>query len=137
MIDLPAALLPQPTIDSDAFWKACNEGKLLLQTCEACGHVFYYARAACPSCGGRVLRWTESRGRGRVFSYSHVHVSFFGEAWTPELPYTVVLVDLDEGPRMVSRLVGDDREAVAVGDAVMVRFERAGDQALPYFARTP
>jgi uncharacterized OB-fold protein len=64
-----------------------------------------------------------------------VHVSFYGDAWKSQLPYTVVLVDLDEGPRMLSRLVGTDAGGVASGDRVEVTFTDIEGQKLPFFKR--
>lgn len=106
----------------------------MLQRCRITGTVFYYPRLACPASGGRDLEWIESSGKGRVWTYSHVHVSFCGAEWEDQLPYTVVLVDLDEGPRMMSRLIGEDRESVRVGARVCVRFVAYQGQALPFFA---
>ncbi|KAA0578564.1 OB-fold domain-containing protein [Azospirillum sp. B21] len=76
-------------------------------------------------------------GRGTVFSHSHVHVAFQGGAWSGQLPYTVVLVDLAEGPRMLSRLIGADAPAVRGGDAVSVVFPQIGDRRYPFFERVP
>ena len=73
-----------------------------------------------------------SSGRGTVFSFSDVQVSFYGTAWESQLPYTVILVDLDEGPRMLSRLVG---KGVAIGDKVQVHFVEVEGHRLPYFER--
>ena len=106
----------------------------MLQRCRATGAVFYYPRLACPATGGRDLEWIESSGKGRVWTYSHVHVPFCGAEWEDQLPYTVVLVDLDEGPRMLSRLIGEDRESVRAGARVRVRFVPCQGQALPFFS---
>ena len=126
------AILPQPTGDSAEFWAACNRGVLLLRSCNACGHRFYYPRMMCPRCGDRSLGWVESRGEGTVFSYTDVQVSFYGPIWESEVPYTVLLVDLDEGPRMLSRLAGP-REPLRVGRRVRVEFVRVEGQGLPFF----
>jgi uncharacterized protein len=127
------AVLPKPSIDSARFWAACNEEQLLLAHCKSCAHVFYYPRLMCPNCGGRELGWRTSKGVGAVYSYSHVLTSFWGDAWQSELPYTVILVDLDEGPRMLSRLVGERREQVASGARVLVAFQSVQGQKLPFF----
>lgn len=125
--------LPAPTVDSVPFWEACNHGALLLQRCGECGLRFYYPRRVCPGCGGQQLAWEPSAGKGTVFSFSEVHVSFFGPEWESELPYTVVLIDLDEGPRMLSRLIGDDRGKVRIGDRVQVVFIEVERQKVPFF----
>jgi uncharacterized OB-fold protein len=127
------AHLPAPTIDSAPFWEACKRDTLLLQHCGECGLRFFYARRLCPGCGSQQLAWEASAGSGTVFSYSEVQVSFFGPEWDSELPYTVVLIDLDEGPRMLSRLVGNDRTTVRTGDRVNVVFVEVEQQKLPFF----
>jgi uncharacterized OB-fold protein len=126
------AVAPVPTPDSEEFWSACNDGRLLLRECESCQHRFYYPRLACPRCAQRELRWIEASGRGVVYSHTTVFTSFYGSAWEADLPYTVLLVDLDEGPRMLSRLVGDDEELRA-GAPVEVDFYEMGDRRYPYF----
>jgi len=127
------ARLPEPTVDSVPFWEACNRETLLLQHCGECGKRFYYARRLCPRCGGHDLAWEPSTGKGTVFSFSEVHVSFFGPEWESELPYTVVLIDLDEGPRMLSRLIGEDRSKVRIGDRMQVVFIAVKRQKVPFF----
>jgi uncharacterized OB-fold protein len=126
------AVAPDPTTDSESFWTACNEGRLLLRQCRACGHTFYYPRLACPRCGRRELSWIEAAGRGVVYSYTSVHTSFYGRSWEADLPYTVLLVDLVEGPRMLSRLVGED-DRLWIGAELDVDFTRIGERRYPYF----
>lgn len=129
------AHLPAPSIDSAPFWEGCTQGKLLLQQCVECERMIYFPRRICPHCGASALRWSEACGRGRVFSFSEVHVSFYGPEWSDELPYTLALIDLDEGPRMLSRLIGDTA-GLAIGDPVQVVFVDIEDQKLPYFQRS-
>lgn len=128
------AILPSPTVESEPFWKGCNEGELRLQRCAA-GHLFYHPRQSCPVCGSRDLSWERMSGRGKIYSFSHVNVSFQGSQWESQLPYTVILVDLEEGPRMVSRLVGPDRDQVRVSDSVALNFVEFEGQKLPFFRR--
>jgi uncharacterized OB-fold protein len=129
-----AAMMPA-TADSVPFWQACNQGKLMLQHCAACQARFYYPRRLCPVCGAAEPGWIESSGRGTIFSHSEVHISFFGPEWNDQLPYTVVLVDLDEGPRLLSRMVRDDGAVVTGGARVEVEFVTVANQRLPYFRR--
>ena len=135
MMEPIRAILPAPTKDSEAFWAACDAGRLALPRCTACGHVFYYVRQMCPRCGGRDLAEQDSAGRGTVFSFTHVAVSFYGASWEDQLPYTVILVDLDEGPRMLSRLIGEGGERLRVGDRVKLNFVTVEGHKLPYFER--
>lgn len=129
------AILPTPTAASAPFWQACDRGELQLPHCLRCDRVFYYPRRYCPHCGSFELDTRKASGRGHVFSFTHVHVSFYGPQWELQLPYTPVLVDLDEGVRMLSRLVGPDRELVAVGDRVSVAFAEVQGRKLPFFRR--
>ena len=130
------AHLPPPTVDSAPFWEGCTQGKLLLQACDACKGLIYFPRRTCPRCGAGSLRWAEASGRGHLFSFSQVQVSFYGPEWESELPYTVALVDLAEGPRMLSRMVGAT-DGIAIGDPVQVVFVAVGDRKLPFFQRSP
>jgi uncharacterized protein len=127
------AVMPTPTSDSREFWAACDNEKLLLLRCTDCAHVSYYPRLACPRCSGRELRWREASGRGVVYSHTTVFTSFYGADWEPEIPYTVLLVDLEEGPRMLTRLVGDD-DGLATGSRVQVEFRAVNGRSYPFFA---
>lgn len=135
MSDELLGALPVMTTASKPFWDGCQQERLLLPRCETCGRLFYYPRIHCPHCASRALGWVEASGRGRVFSFSHVAVSFHGTTWESQLPYTVILVDLEEGPRMLSRLIGDDAGAVRSGDAVNVVFPMILGHRLPMFER--
>jgi uncharacterized OB-fold protein len=127
------ATLPRPTEDSKPFWDGCNAEKLLLQHCGACQHIFYYARRLCPACGSSSLLWQPSSGRGKIYSFSEVHVPFAGPEWSSQLPYTIVLVDLDDGPRMLSRWHSDDGRLPATGERTRVFFPMVDGQKLPFF----
>jgi uncharacterized OB-fold protein len=127
------AVMPTPTPDSRAFWDACDEGRLLLLRCTNCQHPSYYPRLACPRCSGRELQWLEASGRGVVYSHTTVFTSFYGADWEPDIPYAVLLVDLEEGPRMLTRLVGDD-EGLATGSRVQVEFRAINGRSYPFFA---
>lgn len=130
------AVLPKPSNASRPFWNACNRGELLIPLCQECNQLFYYPRVACPHCAGNNLGWRRSTGLGKVFSFSHVQMSFFGAVWADEVPYTVILVDLDEGVRLLSRLIGVEREKVAIGARVAVDFHVVDNQGLPFFRLT-
>ena len=127
------AELPAPTDESRPFWEGCNQEQLLLQHCGSCRHVFYYARRLCPACGGCDLTWQACSGTGQVYSYSQVQVAFQGPHWQSQLPYTVVLIDLDAGPRMLSRWLGPDGQMPRVGQRAQVTFPLIEGQRLPFF----
>jgi len=125
--------LPTPDADSAAFWAGLREGRLLLQHCLACGHVQYYQQGICRQCGSERLEHRAASGRGRVHSYSVVHRAP-GPAFRGDTPYAVLLVELEEGPRMVSSLVDGDPGAVHFDMAVELVCERVNDEVtLPRF----
>ncbi len=130
------AILPQRTDDSREFWDGCNQRRLLLRRCDSCESVFYYPRSSCPVCGSQRLSWVESSGSGTVFAFTRVEVSFYGNQWESQLPYIVLLVDLAEGPRMLSRLVGET-EGLCTGANVHVDFVVVENQWLPFFRLQP
>jgi uncharacterized OB-fold protein len=103
--------LPTPDADTATFWKALREGRLLLQHCLDCAAVHYYQQGFCRNCGSARLEHRAASGRGKVHSYSVVYRAP-GPAFKDETPYAVLLVELEEGPRMISSLVGGDPEQV-------------------------
>lgn len=103
--------LPVPDADTQAYWQGLREGKLLLQHCRACGAVQFYQQALCRDCGSEDIEHRPASGRGRVHSYSVVHRAP-GPAFRADVPYCVLLVELEEGPRMISSLVDGDLDAV-------------------------
>lgn len=110
------------------FWAAARERKLLIQRCDACDTHQFYPRPLCLKCGALGVRWVEAGGGGVIHSMTIVRVPV-----TPELtpPYVVALVELDEGPRLLSNLTGD---GLAIGDRVTLRWRERGDlPPLPVF----
>jgi hypothetical protein len=130
---------PLPVIDTDTapFWQAARERKLLLQRCRACGAHVFYPRSICPHCHQLDLEWVEASGRGEIYSYT-VARRPAGPAFAEEVPYVLVLVDLDEGPRMLSNLRVPDVESVRIGQRVHADFEAINDDVtLPVFTIAP
>lgn len=120
---------PAPIADADSalYWEAAREGRLLVQRCRSCGTHQLYGRAHCRTCRGEV-EWIEASGRGTVYSFTVIrqnHVRPFRDL----VPYVVALVDLAEGPRVMTNIVGCEPEAVTVGMAVAARFEPVSDDA--------
>lgn len=125
---------PYPELDPETrpFWEALAEGRFELQRCTACGRHVFYPRLVCPHCGGGPLEWVSASGRGTVHSFTVVHRA--PPAFAAEVPYVVALVDLEEGPRMMTRLLGAEPAEVHIGMPVQVAIE--GDPPLPYFRRS-
>ncbi|WJR76683.1 Zn-ribbon domain-containing OB-fold protein [Bradyrhizobium sp. NP1] len=127
--------LPAPDADTAAFWRGLREGKLLLQHCRACGHVQYYQQAMCRACGSEELEHRAASGRGKVHSFSVVHRAP-GPAFKADTPYAVLLVELAEGPRMISTFTGGKPEDVTFDMDVELTFDRVAEEiTLPRFRR--
>jgi len=92
---------PVVDVESDNFWRGCREGKLLIKLCDACGRNHFYPRDYCPFCWSAATRWIEASGRGRLYSYSIVHQNPL-PPFKDRCPYAIVIVALDEGPRMMA-----------------------------------
>jgi uncharacterized protein len=109
----------------------CRLGELRLQHCSHCGCFQFYPRIVCAGCLGRQLEWVPASGHGRVRSFTIVR-----RAITPayEAPYVVALIELEEGPTLMSHVVDCDPEAVLVGALVRVTFEAWSETvSLPVF----
>jgi uncharacterized OB-fold protein len=131
--EAPARPLPQPTRISAPFWRAAAEGRLLLQFCRPCRSFIYYPRPFCPSCWREDLEWREASGRGRVYTYTVVRRAAT-PAFADKVPYVLAIVELEEGPRMVTNIVGCRPEEVRVGMPVRAVFEKfSEDVGLVYF----
>ncbi len=127
--------LPRPTVLSEPFWAACRERRLILQQCAGCQTHVFIPREFCPSCLGTDLRWVPSSGQGTIVTYTVVW-----RAQTPafEVPYVVAVVRLDEGPELVTNIIGSPPDAVRIGAAVQVEFlELTPEITLPCFALMP
>ncbi|TBL79850.1 Zn-ribbon domain-containing OB-fold protein [Paenibacillus thalictri] len=124
---------PIPIADGDsvAFWKGCNEGKLLIQHCQDCGSYIFYPRIVCPGCMSDHVEWIESKGKGKVYSYTVVRRSPL--AFSDDVPYVVAMVELEEGVRMLSNIIHCSVDEVCCDMPVEVVFEKRGETALPMF----
>jgi uncharacterized OB-fold protein len=128
-----SATRPAPVVtdDSEPFWSAVREGRLVGQRCSSCGRLRHPPRPMCPHCHSLEQHTVELAGTGTIYSYTILH-----HPQHPAFRYPVVavLVDLDEGIRMVSNLVGVAPADVRIGMEVEVAFEpTVGDMAVPVF----
>lgn len=114
--------LPTLTDENRPFWDGCRQGKLRMQQCDDCGHIRYPISHCCPKCLSYGFHWQDLSGRGAVFSYVVFH-QLYNKAFEQDIPYNVALVQLEEGPRMYSNVVGVDNDAVKVGDKLEVVFD--------------
>lgn len=121
---------PLVTKESEEFWSGLREGRFFLDRCLDCGTVVWYPRRACNFCLGTRLERFEASGRGTVYSYT---VNYRGEGEYREHPgYVLAYVDLEEGPRVLTNIVGSDLEGLEVGAAVELVIERAEPDAVLY-----
>jgi uncharacterized OB-fold protein len=118
-------LKPVPATDPDSapFWAGCREHRLLLQQCNACGAFRYPPGPLCPHCRGRESEWVQSAGRGRVYSWIVVTHPVPKEVYAADVPYVVALIELDEGVRIASNIVGCAPADVRGDMRVEVRFD--------------
>ena len=112
----PLIPVPEPSAVSAPFWEATRGHRLEMQRCQDCRRLIWYPRFVCPHCGGMTLAWEPLSGRGVVHAVS-VHHRPALPALADKVPYSVVLVDLDEGARIMSNVFG---AAPTVGDIVEI-----------------
>lgn len=130
-MDLP---VPRPTPETAPYWKAAAQGELHMQQCNACRKYYFYPRPTCPYCHGSEVTWRAVSGRARLVSYVINQRPL--PPFDPKTPLVIGLVELEEGPRMMTNIV--DVEAVPAAleldMELSVRFVTRGDQKLPVFA---
>ncbi len=112
-----------PAIDweSRAYWEGCGRGELVLQRCRACGTVQHRPRGLWATCLEGDIEPFVAPGRGTVYTYSVVRQNQM-PAFAPAVPYVVSYVELEEGPQLLTNIVGCDPEDVSIGMAVRVEF---------------
>ncbi|MCZ2498815.1 hypothetical protein GN316_18790 [Xylophilus sp. Kf1] len=115
---------PLPTIDdaNRPFWEGARQGRLTLQRCGDCAHIRYPVNHVCPRCLSEAHEWIALSGRGTVYS-SIVFHQVYHPAFATDVPYNVSLIQLEEGPRMFSNVIGLPPSEVKVGDPVAVTFD--------------
>ena len=118
---------PVPDHDSAPYWTAGHEGRLVLQRCQQCGTPQLYGRDRCRVCRGPVV-WEEASGRGSVYSFTVIRQNY-ARPFRDQIPYVVALEDLEEGPRLMTNIVGCAPEDVHIGMAVHATFEAVSEQA--------
>jgi uncharacterized OB-fold protein len=135
MTDKPKPAPIRPTVNdvNRPFWEGCRGGQLKVQRCTHCGRLRYPAGVVCPACLGGDAEWHQLSGRGKVFSFVVFHRAYH-PAWEGKVPYNVALIELDEGPIMLSNVVDVDNADLAVGFPVQVAFEAMDESlAIPVF----
>jgi uncharacterized OB-fold protein len=140
---MTAGQIPRPAPDGDTrpYWDGVAKGELRIQRCEACERHVFYPRSICPHCHSDRLTWVTASGQGTIYSYTVVHQAF--GPFADQAPFIVALVELAEGVRLLTRIVGADGGMpgeLTIGAPVRVLFEQVAPGGadeepfiLPYF----
>jgi uncharacterized OB-fold protein len=129
--------LPVPTPESAPYWAAARRHELVLQHCDACGLPWFPPSLLCPECLSDVFTWKPVSGKGTLFSFVVFHRPYH-PGFKGDLPYNVSLVELDEGPRLLTNIVGIANDELRVGMSVEVVFDDVTEAVtLPKFRRLP
>ena len=126
---------PLPKIDnwSRPFWEGCKQRVFRFQECPGCGQRWFPPAPCCPQCLNMETRWVNSSGRGVVYSWVVFHQLYFA-GFANEIPYIVATIELEEGVRTISNLVGVNKEDVRIGMPVEVTFVDATEEVtIPVF----
>lgn len=141
MVNVQTPLPPKPVADGDtqAFWDAVAEHKLVVQRCSSCSTWIWQPRPLCPRCRSRDLTWSQVNGNARVVSWTALHPPVLA-VWADKLPFVILLVELDDAPgvRMIGQLVDDsgtllttngEAEGIGIGSALSLRWrvDEAGE----------
>jgi uncharacterized OB-fold protein len=124
-----------PTIEDESrpFWDGATEGHFLIKRCRSCRHAHHYPRPFCPFCWSEDVVWENASGRATLYTYSTVYVNDL-YPFREKVPYIAAVVDLDEGPRVMTRLVDVTDADVQVGMPLVVDFEQVTeDLTVPVF----
>jgi len=125
--------LPDPELDSQLFWEGCKRHELILKECLSCGMHRFVSRLFCPRCQAEETRWVKGSGKGEVYTYTVMHQPYH-PAFAPDLPYVVAIIELEEGVRLISNVIGCRPQEVDVGMKVEVVFDDVTDEVtLPKF----
>jgi len=127
---------PEPTPDTQPFWDGCAAGELRIQRCADCDQAYFYPRPVCPACGSANVEWFTASGNATLYSYVINYRPAPG--FEAEAPYAIGVVQLAEGPRVMTNLVGVPNTPghLVLDMPLRVAFERRGAVMLPLFTPT-
>ena len=130
--------LPQPSELTKPFWDYCRKHELHMQFCKGCSEWIWYPKAWCPTCGKRdKIEWKKLSGKGMVYSFTIIRqVIDNSPAFQNELPFTVGLIELEEGPRLYSKVTGFQPDEMKIGDKVQIYYDDVTSEiSLPKFKK--
>jgi uncharacterized OB-fold protein len=126
--------LPTPDLETQPFWDGARADKLLIRRCLDCLKTHFYPRPFCPTCWSTNVEWMEASGRATLYTWSVVHrndLPPFGD----RVPYVAAVVELEEGPRMITNVVESEFDSLEVGMALRVAYQPISDDVtIPVFA---
>jgi len=114
--------LPKPDVISQKFWDATKRHELIVQRCKSCNQYIMYPREVCSRCLSTNLDWTKVSGKGRVYSYTVIHQPAH-PGFAADIPYVLAIVELEEGPRLLTNIVGCSPDEVKVDMPVTAVFD--------------
>ena len=125
--------VPKVNGDTEEFWRACREHRLKFQKCMKCNHVRWPAALICPECHSKETEWIVAKGCGTVYTFVVYHVAYLPE-FEGDIPYVAASVELDEGPRLLTNVVGCAPDRISCGMRVEVQWEDITEEfSLPKF----
>ena len=124
--------VPIANPDTQPFWDGCQRNELLLQRCGNCGHYRHPPSPVCSRCTSQACEWVAASGSGAVYTFTVVHDQR-APGWEELVPYVLAVIELDEGPHILSNVVDVDPKLVKIGMNVEVTFKAIGEQKAPFF----
>ena len=129
--------LPTPEGDTFEFWEGTKNNRLLIRHCEDCGEYSYYPRSFCPKCWSENVAWYEASGKATLYTWSVIYSNDM-PPFKDRIPYVAAIVDLEEGPRMMTNIIDTEFDDLKVGMALSVTFQAISeDFTIPVFVPTP
>jgi hypothetical protein len=124
-------ILPRITAESRPFWEALREKRFITTRCGQCAAVSFPPRRLCPACGSDQREWIELSGRGEIYAFTQNRIVARG--YIPEAPYLTAMVDLAEGPRILTRIENAAYEELSIGQAVRIGFKPLTEEITFFF----
>jgi uncharacterized OB-fold protein len=125
--------VPVPTPETLPYWEGAARGELCLQRCRTCDRFYFPPRPFCPRCWSTSVTWEAVSGRGSLYSYLITHLAAPG--FEDAVPYAIAVVELEDGPRLMSNIVGiaNTPEALVLDMPLEVTFEQRNAMTIPQF----
>ena len=119
--------LPTPDESTQPFWDGTREGRLLIRRCRDCGKAHFYPRPFCPRCWSQRVEWEDASGKATLYTYSVVYQNDH-PPFPERLPYVAAVVDLEEGPRMMTNVVDCQFDELRVGMPLEVTYRQETEE---------